>query len=59
MFVAVGVGAYRIALFDLFLIHFLNRHYFGSCKCDDTTKGNLDIRKMGDLCENIEILLFL
>ena len=56
MFVAVGVGAYSIALFHLFTHAFFKSALFlGAANVMHATKGNLDIRKMGDLYKNMRI----
>lgn len=50
MFVAVGVGAYSIALFHLFTHAFFKSALFlGAGNVMHATNGNLDIRKMGNL----------
>jgi NADH-quinone oxidoreductase subunit L len=50
MFVAVGVGAYSIALFHLFTHAFFKSTLFlGAGNVMHATNGNLDIRKMGNL----------
>ncbi len=55
MFVAVGVGAYSIALFHLFTHAFFKSALFlGAANIMHGTHGNLDIRKMGNLYPNMK-----
>lgn len=56
MFVAVGVGAYSIALFHLFTHAFFKSALFlGAGNVMHATNGNLDIRKMGNLYPKMKV----